>query len=80
MIWATGYHRKYPWLQVPVLDAAGEIRQSAGRTPAPGLFVLGMRWQTRRSSTFIDGVRYDAALVADQLINGALTGSTRRAS
>ena len=31
-----------------------------------------MRWQTRRSSTFLDGVRHDAALVADHLINGAL--------
>jgi putative flavoprotein involved in K+ transport len=80
VIWATGYRRNYPWLHVPVLDDAGEIRQFAGRTPAPGLFVIGMRWQTRRSSTFLDGVRHDAELVADQLINGALTGSMRGAS
>ena len=32
VIWATGYRRRYPWLQVPVLDAAGEIRHTAGRT------------------------------------------------
>ena len=75
VIWATGYRRRVPWLQVPVLDAAGEIRQFAGRTPAPGLFVIGMRWQTRRNSTFIDGVRHDAALVVDHLINGALAGT-----
>jgi putative flavoprotein involved in K+ transport len=79
VLWATGYRRDYPWLQVPVLDAAGEIRQSAGRTPAPGLYVIGMRWQTRRNSTFLDGVRHDAALLADHLINGALTGSCRSA-
>ena len=80
VIWATGYRRAYPWLHVPVLNAAGEIQHSAGRTPAPGLLVIGMRSQTRRSSTFLDGVRHDAALVVDHLINGALAGSARRAS
>jgi len=79
VIWATGYRREYPWLHVPVLDATGEIRQYSGRTPAPGLYVIGMRWQTRRNSTFLDGVRHDAALVVDHLINGALATS-RRAS
>jgi len=39
-----------------------------------------MRSQTRRSSTFLDGVRHDAALVVDHLINGALAGTARRAS
>jgi len=80
VIWATGYRRAYPWLHVPVLNAAGEIQQSAGRTPAPGLLVIGMLSQTRRSSTFLDGVRHDAALVVDLLINGALAGSARRVS
>ena len=38
------------------------------------------RWQTRRSSTFLDGVRHDAALVVDHLIHCALAGTARRAS
>jgi putative flavoprotein involved in K+ transport len=64
---ATGYRREYPWLQVPVLDQAGEIRQYRGATPAAGLYVVGMRFQTRRNSTFIDGARHDARLVVDHL-------------
>jgi putative flavoprotein involved in K+ transport len=64
VVWATGYRRAYPWLHVPVLDAAGEIRHTGGVTPAPGLYVLGMRWQSRRNSAFLDGVRHDAATVA----------------
>ena len=80
VIWATGYRREYPWLHVPVLDATGEIRQHAGRTPAPGLYVIGMRWQTRRNSTFLDGVRHDAALVVDHFIHGAHATTSRRAS
>ena len=68
VLWATGYRRAYRWLHVPVLDPAGEIRHTAGVTPAPGLYAAGMRRQTRRSSTFLDGVRHDAALVAARVL------------
>ena len=60
IVWATGYRRRYPWLQVPVLDAAGEIRHERGITPAAGLYVLGLRFLRRRKSTFIGGVGRDA--------------------
>src|SRR5262249_37799309 len=36
-------------------------------TPVPGLYVLGQRFQHRRDSNFIDGVRHDAAYVARHL-------------
>ena len=74
VVWATGYRRSYPWLHVPVLDAAGEIRHTAGVTAAPGLVVVGQRWQTRRSSTFLDGVGHDAAIVVDHLLSTVLSG------
>ncbi len=64
VIWATGFKRSYPWLQVPVLDERGEIRQKGGVTPAPGLYVLGQFFQTRRNSSFIDGVGVDARTIA----------------
>jgi putative flavoprotein involved in K+ transport len=64
VIWATGFRRSYPWLQVPVLDPHGEIRQRNGVTPAPGLYVLGQFFQTRRNSSFIDGVGVDARAIA----------------
>lgn len=68
VIWATGFARRYPWLNVPVLDEHGEIRQRGGITPVPGLFVLGMHFQRRRKSAFIDGVGDDAAFLADRLV------------
>ena len=52
---------------MPVLDRAGEIRHVAGRTASPGLHVVGMRAQTRVNSTFIDGVRHDAAAVVGRV-------------
>lgn len=67
VVWATGYRRPYGWLQVPVLDARGEIVQTAGRTPARGLYVVGLAWQTRRNSMTIDGVGADAATVVGHL-------------
>src|SRR5262249_37797291 len=60
VIWATGFRRRYPWLQVPVLDEAGEIRHDGGITPLPGLYVIGLSFLPRRKSTFIDGVGQDA--------------------
>jgi len=64
VIWATGYRRSYPWLDIDVFDADGEIEQREGITPVPGLYVLGRNFQSRRSSHFIGGVGRDAAFIA----------------
>ena len=44
-------------------DPDGAIRQHRGVTPAPGLYVVGQRFQHRRDSGFIDGARHDARAV-----------------
>jgi putative flavoprotein involved in K+ transport len=64
VLWATGYRRRYRWLDVPVLNIRGEIIHDAGVTPAPGLYVVGLNFQRTRKSSFIDGVGDDARLVA----------------
>jgi len=71
VVWATGFKRRYPWLKIPVLDERGDIRHRAGITPEPGLFVLGMHFQRRRKSAFIDGVGDDAAFLADRIASGS---------
>ena len=67
VIWATGYRRDYPWLDVPVRDPHGEIAHAGGITPAPGLYVLGLRFLRRRNSSFIDGVGRDAEEIGDHI-------------
>ena len=67
VIWATGYRRAYPWLGVPVLDARGEIDHAGGVTRVPGLYVLGLNFQRRRNSSFIDGVGADAQVIAQRI-------------
>ncbi len=80
VLWATGYRRAYPWLRVPVVGADGEIVQRHGVTEAPGLYTLGLKWQTRRSSHFIGGVGDDAARLADVIVAGGRVGAKRLAA
>jgi len=67
VVWATGLRPRYPWLKVPVLDATGLIRHRRGITTASGLYAIGLRFQHRRSSTWIDGARHDATFIADHI-------------
>jgi putative flavoprotein involved in K+ transport len=76
VVWATGYRRTYPWLDLPVLDEAGEIVHDGGITAIPGLVVVGMGWQTKRNSVFLDGVGHDAAIVINHLTDTVLATSS----
>jgi putative flavoprotein involved in K+ transport len=67
VIWATGYHPDYSWLDVPVLDRKGRIRHDGGVVAAPGLYVMGLPFMRRRKSSFIDGAGDDAADLAAHL-------------
>lgn len=69
VLWATGFRRSYPWLQVPVLDERGEIRHEGGVASAPGLYVLGLNLLRRRNSSFLDGVGRDAGELAEHLVH-----------
>ncbi|HSK55697.1 MAG TPA: NAD(P)/FAD-dependent oxidoreductase [Jiangellales bacterium] len=67
VVWATGYQPSYPFLDLPVLDRGGQVVQRRGVTPVPGLYVVGTRFQHRRDSVFLDGVRWDAEAVVSHL-------------
>jgi putative flavoprotein involved in K+ transport len=67
VIWATGCRRAYPWLRLPVLDHHGDIVHQGGVTTTAGLYVLGMQFQRRRNSAFIDGVGADAWVIAQAI-------------
>jgi putative flavoprotein involved in K+ transport len=64
VVWATGYRRRYDWLELPLTDSAGELRHDGGLTAAPGIYTLGLRFLRRRNSNFIDGVGRDAEELA----------------
>jgi putative flavoprotein involved in K+ transport len=68
---ATGYRPDHPWLRLPITGPGGFIRQRRGVTDAPGVYVVGQRFQHRRDSGFIDGARYNARSVVQHLRTGS---------
>lgn len=67
VIWATGFTVDYNWLKQDVFDATGRPIHQRGVTAAPGIYFLGLPWQSRRGSAFIWGVWHDARYLADQI-------------
>ena len=71
ILWATGYSVDYSWLPGEVLDQKGLPKQTRGVGSEPGIFFLGLPWQTRRGSSFIWGVWHDAKYLADRIATQA---------
>ena len=67
IIWATGFSQDFSWLKVDAFDEAGKPRHQRGVSSEPGIYFLGLPWQSRRGSTFIWGAWHDAGYVADQI-------------
>ena len=67
IIWATGYRVDYSWLKVDSFDETGRPVHHRGISAVPGIYFLGLPWQTRRGSSFIFGVWQDAKLLADHI-------------
>ncbi len=67
IIWATGYTQDYSWLKVDVLDENNRPKHQRGVSSVPGIYFLGLPWQSRRGSSFIWGVWHDAKYIADQI-------------
>jgi len=67
ILWATGFSQDFSWLQVDAFDENGKPAQQRGVSSEPGIYFLGLPWQSRRGSTFIWGVWHDAKHVADHI-------------
>lgn len=67
VIWATGYAADYSWLQVDVFDDNGKPEHLRGVTSEPGIYFLGLPWQSRRGSAFIWGVWHDAKHLVEHI-------------
>ena len=67
VIWATGFASDYSWLQVDAFDDKGKPKHQRGVSSEPGIYFLGLPWQSRRGSSFIWGVWHDAKHIADRI-------------
>lgn len=67
IIWATGFTVDYSWMKTDAVNDLGLPNQHRGLSSEPGIYYIGLPWQTRRGSSFIWGVWHDARLVADHI-------------
>lgn len=68
VIWATGFAQDYSWMKVEAFDKDGKPSHQRGISTEPGVYFLGLPWQSRRGSSFIWGVWHDAKFVADHIM------------
>ncbi len=67
IVWATGFAVDYSWLKVDAFDEEGKPKHQRGISAEPGVYFLGLPWQSRRASSFIWGVWHDARFLADHI-------------
>jgi putative flavoprotein involved in K+ transport len=69
VVWCTGYRNHYRWMAVDgALDENGGPRQDRGVSPVPGLYWLGLPWQSRLNSALLNGVGADAKRLAVHML------------
>jgi putative flavoprotein involved in K+ transport len=73
VIWATGFRPDYHWINLSIFDEHGFPRHWRGIVQdAPGLYFIGLMFQTALSSSLLGGVGTDAAYITDQIAHNRL--------
>ena len=67
VIWATGYHCDFSWIQADVFDAKGYPRQERGVTNEPGLYFVGLHGMHSAGSGLFYGVGADAEYIVEHI-------------
>jgi putative flavoprotein involved in K+ transport len=70
VVWCTGFHPGFSWIDLPIFDERGEPRHESGRVESePGLYFVGLHFLHAMSSAMIHGVGRDAARIAAAIAN-----------
>lgn len=65
IVWCTGFHPGFSWIDLPIFDSYGEPRHESGVVAGePGLYFVGLHFLHAFSSEMIHGVGRDAARIA----------------
>ena len=79
VVWCTGFHPGFSWIDLSVFDANGEPRHDRGVVASePGLYFVGLHFLYAFSSTMIHGVGRDANRIAQAV--ASRTRSSERAA
>jgi putative flavoprotein involved in K+ transport len=77
VIWCTGFQPTYSWIALPIFGDDGEpIHERGVVATQPGLYFVGLFFQSAATSSLVGGVGRDAAYIADRIaarVNAAAT-------
>lgn len=65
IIWATGYHMDFSWIEIPAFDGKGYPTHQRGASAVEGLYFVGLPWLYTWGSGRFSGVALDAEHIAD---------------
>ncbi len=72
VVWCTGFVRDYRWIKLPVFDANGEPVHHRGVVQTePGLYFIGLPFQSSLLSGLISGAGADAKYIVKQIATRA---------
>ncbi len=64
VIWCSGYHPGFDWIDLPIFGEDGTVQHNGGVVEqAPGLYFVGLTFLYAMSSSMIHGVSRDAARI-----------------
>ena len=68
VVWCTGFHPGFSWIDLPVFGPDGEPQHDRGVVASePGLYFVGLHFLFAMSSVMIHGVGRDAERIADRI-------------
>jgi putative flavoprotein involved in K+ transport len=71
VVWCTGFHPAFDWVELPVFDHDGNVRHESGVVAGqPGLYFVGLHFLHALSSGMVHGVGRDARRVVGQIASG----------
>lgn len=78
VVWCTGFHHDFSWIDGLELDEDGFPRQELGVVHnLPGVYFVGLKFQRAFSSMLVGGVGRDAAHIAQCAASFAANGAPR---
>jgi putative flavoprotein involved in K+ transport len=81
VIWCSGYHPGFDWIDLPVFGDDGELRHQSGMVESQvGLYFVGLPFLHAMSSSMIHGVGRDAARLVNAIRSRLDNASVARAA
>jgi putative flavoprotein involved in K+ transport len=68
VIWCTGFQPTYDWIALPIFGDDGEpVHERGVVATQPGLYFVGLFFQSAATSSLVGGVGRDAAYIANRI-------------